>query len=249
MPTLPLEGSGRENVQALGVCMSTKILRTGQGKWPRPGPKSSSRGMSGTLLMKTWKSFWNSTPRTGPPSPWMSVAKALERAAGKGQGGKGKGQSLGKGKHRREHKEKPGIEQETDLEKVLKACEKARNMVSSCKADLELALEKAKSKLSKSSQSNAMSLVTQLGKAFDQLKACLQTKDPQVKKLKEVLMKVAKVMADARDETRSSSTWATRQAPQLQVRKLATEFGKAQGWKAHFGKDAPGSPLALGCRL
>ena len=81
MPTLPLEGSGGENVQALGVCMSTKILRTGQGKWPRPGPKSSSRGMSGTLLMKTWKSFWNSTPRTGPPSPWMSVAKALERAA------------------------------------------------------------------------------------------------------------------------------------------------------------------------
>ena len=94
-----------------------------------------------------------------------------------------------------------------------------------------------------------MSLVTQLGEAFDQLKACLQTKDPQVKKLKEVVMKVAKVMADARDETRSSSTWATRQAPQLQVRKLATEFGKAQGWKAHFGKDAPGSPLALGCRL
>lgn len=61
---------------------------------------------------------------------------------GKGQGGKGKGQSLGKGKHRREQKEKPGIEQETDLEKVLKACKKARNMVSSCKADLELALEK-----------------------------------------------------------------------------------------------------------
>ena len=148
---------------------------------------------------------------------------------GKGQGGKGKGQSLGKGKHRREQKEKPGIEQETDLEKVLKACKKARNMVSSCKADLELALETAKSKLSKSGQSNAMSLVTQLGEAFDQLKACLQTKDPQVKKLKEVLMKVAKVMADARDETRSSSTWATRQAPQLQVRKLATEFGKAQG--------------------
>lgn len=87
-----------------------------------------------------------------------------------------------------------------------------------------------------------MSLVTQLGKAFDQLKACLQTKDPQVKKLKDVLMKVAKVMADARDETRSSTTSATRQAPQLQVRKLATEFGKAQGWKAHFGKDVPGSP-------
>ena len=55
-------------------------------------------------------------------------------------------------------------------------------------------------------------------------------------------MKVAKVMADARDETRSSTTSATRQAPQLQVRKLATEFGKAQGWKAHFGKDVPGSP-------
>ena len=165
---------------------------------------------------------------------------------GKGQGGKGKGKSLGKGKHRSQQKEKTGIEEETDLEKVLKACKKARNMVSSCKADLELALEKAKSKLSKSGQSTAMSLVTQLGKAFDQLKACLQTKDPQVKKLKDVLMKVAKVMADARDETKELKHLGNKAGSTAASKKAAQWVWKSSGLESTFWKRCASFTTSLG---
>ena len=75
------------------------------------------------LYSKDWTSLTldDSGKGSGKSSPGL----------GKGQGGKGKGKSLGKGNHRREQKGKPGIEEETDLEKVLKACKKARNMVSS----------------------------------------------------------------------------------------------------------------------
>ena len=75
-------------------------------------------------------------------------------------------------------------------------------MVSSCKEDLEMALEKAKGKLSKAGQKNAISLSAELGKAFDQLTACLHMKDPQVENLKGVLRQVAEVMKEARDETK-----------------------------------------------
>ena len=75
-------------------------------------------------------------------------------------------------------------------------------MVSSCKEDLELALEKAKGKLTKADQGNAISLVSELGKAFDKLKTCLHMKDPQVGKLKGILKKVAEVTKQARDETK-----------------------------------------------
>ena len=33
-----------------------------------------------TLMMKTWKSFWNSMAMTGLPSLWRIPRKALERA-------------------------------------------------------------------------------------------------------------------------------------------------------------------------
>ena len=136
---------------------------------------------------------------------WTSLSlEDSQKGSGKSKG-LGKGPSAkgpGKGKSKRTGNTKADIEDETCLDKVLKACKKARNMVSSCKEDLEMALEKAKGKLSKAGQKNAISLSAELGKAFDHLKACLHMKDPQVENLKGVLRQVAEVMKEARDETK-----------------------------------------------
>ena len=107
---------------------------------------------------------------------------------------------------------KAGIMDETDLGKVLQACKKARNMVSSSKDDLEMALEKAKGQLSKNGQSNANSLLSELGKALGQLKTCLSKQNPDVTKLKETLMSVANVIKSAKDGTKELRQLANKAA-------------------------------------
>ena len=86
--------------------------------------------------------------------------------------------------------------------KVLQACKKNRNMVSSAKEDLEMALEKAKGQWSKSGQITASTLLNELGKVFCKLKTCLTGTDPKVEKLKQILMDVAEVIKAAKEETK-----------------------------------------------
>ena len=121
--------------------------------------------------------------------------------SGKGLGkGSGKGKALGKGQQGSASSK--GVQEEDDLGKVLKACRTARNVVIAQQADLEEALEKAKSQLSKPGKASASSLLKQLGKAVGQLKGCLSATDPKVDKLKGILMEVAKVIKAARDEAK-----------------------------------------------
>ena len=111
--------------------------------------------------------------------------------------GSGKGNALGKGQ--KGSASSKGIQDENDLGKVQKACRTARNVVIAQQADLEEALEKAKSQLSKPGKASASSLIKQLGKALDQLKGQLSATSPKVGKMKEILMEVAKVIKAARD--------------------------------------------------
>ena len=76
-------------------------------------------------------------------------------------------------------------------------------MVASSQSDLELALEKAKSKLNKVGKASAENALKQLGKATVDLKAMLSGKknnDPAAMKKK--LMDVATIVKTAKDETK-----------------------------------------------
>ena len=89
------------------------------------------------------------------------------------------------------------------LEKVLKACKTARNMVASTQSDLELALEKAKSKLNKAGRASAETALKKLGKALGDLKAMLSGKNNKDSaSIKKKLMGVAKIVKEAKDETK-----------------------------------------------
>ena len=165
----------------------------------------------------------------------MTSPKALERARvlektlkGKEREKKTKGAKDGN---------KITIADETDLNKVLQACKKARNMVSSAKEDLEMALEKAEGQLSKTGQGTASTLLNELGKAFGKLKTCLTGKDPNIKKLKGILMDVAKVIKSAKEETKELKLLL------LAAEGLANEFGKAQAkgrvWQMSLEKLRP----------
>ena len=146
---------------------------------------------------------------------WSSLSlDDKPKGFGKGKGkGLGKDQVKGNSKAKKGQKEKPGkvnIQDETDLAKVLGACKKAKNMVSSSKDDLEMALEKAKKKLSKDGMKDANSLLQELGKAQDELKACISSKKPGVTKIKESLMSVAKTIKAAKDETKELNQLANK---------------------------------------
>ena len=129
---------------------------------------------------------------------------ADDHPKGKGSGkSHGKGKSFGKGKAKNKSNHDTPDENLDTLEKVLRACKTARNMVASTQSDLEVALEKAKSKLNKAGRASAETAVKKLGKALGDLKAILSgknNKDPA--SIKKKLMDVAKVVKEAEDETK-----------------------------------------------
>ena len=89
------------------------------------------------------------------------------------------------------------------FEKVLKACKTARNMLASTQSDLEVALEKAKSKRNTAGRASAETAPKKLGKALGDLKAMLSrknNKDPA--SIKKKLTDVAKIVKEAKDETK-----------------------------------------------
>ena len=77
------------------------------------------------------------------------LGKGSAKGLGKGQRTLGKGRGRGTGKSTKEGDE----DKDEPHEKLAKACRTARNMVSATLSDLEEALEKAGSKLSKAEQS------------------------------------------------------------------------------------------------
>ena len=161
---------------------------------------------------KEWLSGVEYDPEEGDLEKFMGLftkeCHSLEvgdHPKGKGSGkSSGKGKSFGKGKTKNNSNKKEADPDKLDtLEKVLKACKTARNMVASSQSDLELALEKAKSKLNKVGKASAENALKQLGKATVDLKAMLSGKknnDPAAMKKK--LMDVATIVKTAKDETK-----------------------------------------------
>ena len=114
----------------------------------------------------------------------------------------GKGKGLGKGKTKNKSNQDTPDDKLDTLEKVLKACKTARNMVASTQSDLELALEKAKSKLNKAGRASAETALKKLGKALGDLKAMLSGKNNNPASIKKKLMDVAQTVKEAKDETK-----------------------------------------------
>ena len=122
---------------------------------------------------------------------------------GKGSGKSyGKGKGLGKGKTKNKSKQDTPDDKLDTLEKVLKACKTARNMVASTQSDLELALEKAKSKLNKAGRASAETALKKLGKALGDLKTMLSGKNNNPASIKKKLVDVAQTVKEAKDETK-----------------------------------------------
>ena len=133
----------------------------------------------------------------------LSVDEGLGKGSAKGLG-KGKG-SLGKGKRGRGRatKEEEDKDEPDPHEKLAKACRTARNMVSATMSDLEEALEKAGSKLTKAGKTTANDLSKELGKALQKIKTLLTGKSKlQDDPVKGQLMEVAQVVKTAKDETK-----------------------------------------------
>lgn len=133
----------------------------------------------------------------------LSVDEGLGKGSAKGLG-KGQG-SLGKGRRGRGRaiKEEEDKDEPDPHEKLAKACRTARNMVSATMSDLEEALEKAGSKLTKAGKTTANDLSKELGKALQKIKTLLTGKSKlQDDPVKGQLMEVAQVVKTAKDETK-----------------------------------------------
>ena len=133
----------------------------------------------------------------------LSVDEGLGKSSAKGLG-KGQG-SLGKGRRGRGRaiKEEEDKDEPDPHEKLAKACRTARNMVSATMSDLEEALEKAGSKLTKAGKTTANDLSKELGKALQKIKTLLTGKSKlQDDPVKGQLMEVAQVVKTAKDETK-----------------------------------------------
>ena len=100
----------------------------------------------------------------------------------------------------------------------MKAARTARNMVTSTKADLEEALEKASKVLTKSGKNAAQLQISNLGKELLQLKNLLagKSKAKTREAIKEVLAATANVIKAARDEIK-------------ELRRLGNKAGSASG--------------------
>ena len=133
----------------------------------------------------------------------LSVDEGLGKGSAKGLG-KDQG-SLGKGRRGRGRaiKEEEDKDEPDPHEKLAKACRTARNMVSATMSDLEEALEKAGSKLTKAGKTTANDLSKELGKALQKIKTLLTGKSKlQDDPVKGQLMEVAQVVKTAKDETK-----------------------------------------------
>ena len=134
----------------------------------------------------------------------------------------GKGKGLGKGKTKNNSNKNVPEDKLDSLEKVMKACKTARNMVASTQSDLEVALEKAKAKLNKVGRASAEDALKKLGKAIGDLKNMLSGKNSKdIKSMKKKLMDVAQVAKDAKDETRELKS--------LGGRAMSTAAGSRRG--------------------
>ena len=145
---------------------------------------------------------------------WRNLGVEDLEDGSKGKGfGKGQGKSFGKGKGKNKgnQREQLALEdkkdeektEEDDMKDALKKARKARDSVASTLNDLEDALEKASSKLSRQGKAAAEGWKVQLNKQLTELKAALSGK--KVKKasdIKKMLEESAKVVKGSKDEAK-----------------------------------------------
>ena len=138
------------------------------------------------------------------------------KGLGKGKG-KGKGKALGKGKGKKgqlaildgaveeesEEEEEPQQSEEEALKEALKKARRARDAVASAQSDLDDALGKAKSSLSRQGKATAEGLIANMSKLGAQFKNVLQAKKPwKSDAVKELLEESVKVIKAAKDEAK-----------------------------------------------
>ena len=145
----------------------------------------------------------------------------ISQLEGKGSGkttanhlGKGKGNSLGKGKGKgakekrlaikdKEPDDEADVPEEEAYKDALKKARKARDSVTAAMSNLEEALGKAKSSLSRQGKAVAEGYTSQLGKNLQTLKGVLNGKQAwKSHAIKKFLEEVAKNIKGAKDETK-----------------------------------------------
>eukprot|EP00435_Cladocopium_sp_Y103_P039678 s658_g10.t1 len=144
---------------------------------------------------------------------WKTLGKGhMLESSWKGKGfGKGQPSGSGKGKGKKGKEEQLAIKdkeeeeeaEEDSMPEALKKARKARDLVASVESNLEEALEKASSKLSRQGKAGAEGWSLQLKKLQVELKSILSGKKKQTPSaIKEVLEEAAKVVKGAKEETK-----------------------------------------------
>ena len=102
-----------------------------------------------------------------------------------------------------EEEEEPQQSEEEALKEALKKARRARDAVASAQSDLDDALGKAKSSLSRQGKATAEGLIANMSKLGAQFKNVLQAKKPwKSNAVKELLEESVKVIKAAKDEAK-----------------------------------------------
>ena len=165
-----------------------------QGAETEPGTEDLEKFSE--LHGSSWKRLQAADLEDGPKG------KSFEKGKGKGFG-KGKGKGFGKTDQKAIEDKKDEQTEEEQAKDALKKARKARDSVASALNDLEDALGKASTKLSRQGKAAAEGWNLQLKKRLAELKAVLSGKKPnQTNELKKVLEEAAKVVKGAKEETK-----------------------------------------------
>ena len=153
------------------------------------------------------------------------------KSFGKGKGNnKGKNKGSGKGSgllalkdKEEEEEEENGRTEEEEYKEALKKARKARDLVAKTQSDLEEALGKASSKLSRQGKAGAEGWSAQLTKNLAQMKLVLSGKKQTTSaQLQAQLEEVAKVVRGAKDETKELKQLSNKAASHAPSKKSRT---------------------------
>ena len=162
-------------------------------------------------VQRTWKSSLSPTTRMPPGCPHRTLLTPLPRALEKAKAlEKARARTSlpswpSKTRRRRRRQKRSQRSLQRRMKDALKKARRARDQVASTQADLEEALEKAKSALSRQGKATASGLNMELGKVLSQLKVVLAGKGKAAtdsKAVKKVLEESARVIKASKEEAK-----------------------------------------------
>ena len=182
-------------------CWTTTVEVNRTSSWEHGtemNPGEEEEGAFNELYDQGWKTLGKGHMLE---SSWKGkgFGKGQTSGPGKGKGKKGKEEQLAIKDKEEENEES----EEDSMPEALKKARKARDTVASVQSNLEEALEKASSKLSRQGKAGAEGWCLQLKKLQVDLKSILSGKKKQTPfAIKEVLEETAKVVKGAKEETK-----------------------------------------------